>query len=220
MFNTLERALLMRKLSQNSDRIKRLESLLQGQPLSVVKIADASITEAKIGSLAVSKLTTGQLAVGTLFDIGDVAGGDYIRKSGTDLRILMYKGGVPQLVIGMQTGTPVIKIAKDGVNALTETDPNEFVFYVDQLNDYTLIKEKVRGSVSVNGTQNVAHGLGYIPLCLVFCEISAGVFRKVFGPNYDGTGIYFKVDGTNLVLVNTTGGALNFYYYIFYDEVD
>ena len=79
MFNTLERALLMRKLSQNSDRIKRLESLLQGQPLSVVKIADASITEAKIGSLAVSKLTTGQLAVGTLFDIGDVIGGNYIR---------------------------------------------------------------------------------------------------------------------------------------------
>jgi len=220
MLTLLERALLKRKVAYNQARVKKLEDLLQGKHLSLVKIADAFFTNAKIGTLAVNKLTTGRLAVGTLFDIGDEESGDYIRKSGEDVRILMYKDDVPQVVMGLQTGVPVFKVGKDGINALTDNDPNNFVLYADQITDYTLIKEKTRGSVSVNGTQNVAHGLGYIPLCLVFCEISAGVYRKVFGPNYDGTGIYFRVDGTNLVLVNTTGGALDFSYYIFYDEVD
>ena len=71
MLNLLEKALLTRKYAYNLDRVKKLEGLLQGKYLSMVKIADAFFTNAKIGSLGVDKLITGRLSVGTLFDIGD-----------------------------------------------------------------------------------------------------------------------------------------------------
>jgi len=223
MLNLLERALLIRKLSQNLDRVKRLESLLQGKHLSTVKIADAFFTNAKIGSLNVNKLTTGRLAVGTLFDIGDVAGGNYIRKSGEDVRILMYESSVPQLIIGMQSGTPVIKVGKDGTNALTDDNPDNFVLYVDQTTDYILIKEKARVSRSVSSysSENVAHGLGYVPFCLVFYEVSTDVFRKVQGSPAPGWSLpYFLVNSTNLILYNPTGNTVIFKCYIFYEVAE
>jgi len=69
--------------------------------------------------------------------------------------------------------TQVFKIALPGYNASTDTDPNHFSLYVDQLVDYVLIKEKTYSTASVNGTTNIAHGLDYVPFCLVFCETSA-----------------------------------------------
>jgi hypothetical protein len=50
-------------LQRLNTRVEQLERLLQGQPISVVRIADASITNAKIESLGVDKLETGTLAV-------------------------------------------------------------------------------------------------------------------------------------------------------------
>ena len=44
-------------------RIGQLERVLQGQPVNIVRIADASITNAKIDTLSANKITTGTLAV-------------------------------------------------------------------------------------------------------------------------------------------------------------
>ncbi len=114
-----------------------------------------------------------------------------------------------------------IKIALPGYNATTDTNPDHFALYVDQLVDYILIKEKAKATVSVGASSNqtIAHGLGYIPFCLVFAEVSTGVWRKSFGRNIDDSGCYFQVNGTNLKLYNTTGSAKNFSYHIFYDQV-
>jgi len=115
----------------------------------------------------------------------------------------------------------VFKIALPGYNAFTDTDPDHFSLYVDSddSDDYVLIKEKLSASVSVSGTTNVAHGLGYIPFCLVFAEVSSGVWRKLFSHPIYGNGCWFEIDSTNLVLRNTSGSAKNFSYHIFYDNI-
>ena len=115
----------------------------------------------------------------------------------------------------------VIKVALPGYNAETDTNPDHFALYVnpDEAVDYILIKEKSKATVSVNGTENIAHGLGYVPFCLVFAETSTGVWRKLFSVALDGSGYWFEIDNTNLVLQNTTGTPTNFSYHIFYDEI-
>ena len=113
----------------------------------------------------------------------------------------------------------VFKIALPEYNAETDTDPNHFSLYVDQLVDYILIKEKTKGAVSVNGTENIAHNLDYVPFCLVFVEVSAGVWRKLFSVPIDNYGCWFEIDETNLILRNTTGTAKSFSYNIFYDNI-
>lgn len=112
-----------------------------------------------------------------------------------------------------------IKIVLPGYNAFTDTNPDHFALYVDQAVDYILIKEKLVATVSVNGTTNIAHGLGYVPFCLVFAETSSGVWRKLFSVPIDSIGYWFEVNSTNLVLKNTTGVAKNFAYHIFYDNI-
>lgn len=113
----------------------------------------------------------------------------------------------------------VFKIALPGYNALTDTNPDHFALYVDQATDYILIKEKVRGTTSVNGTVNIAHGLSYIPFCMAFVEYVSGGWQKLYSVGIDGGGYWFEVDGTNLILKNTTGTAKTFSYYIFYDNL-
>lgn len=115
--------------------------------------------------------------------------------------------------------TQVFKVALAGYNAETDTDPNHFSLYVDQSVDYILIKEKAVGSISVNGTVNIAHGLGYIPHCIVFAETSAGVWRKLFSFPVNASGYWYEISSSNLVLKNTTGVAKTFAYHIFYDNI-
>lgn len=112
----------------------------------------------------------------------------------------------------------IFKIALPGYNAFTDSNPNHFSLYVDTQVDYILIKEKAVGSTSVSGTVNIAHNLGYVPFCLVFVEVSAGEWRKLFSHPIDGIGYWFEVNSTNLVLRNT-GAAKNFAYHIFYDNI-
>lgn len=111
-----------------------------------------------------------------------------------------------------------IKVALPGYDAFSDQDPNHFALFVDNAVDYVLIKQKVVGTVSVTTTTTIAHNLGYIPFCLVFVEISSGVWRKVFSRAIDGATPYFHVNITNLILENS-GGAKNFLYYIFYDKI-
>lgn len=115
----------------------------------------------------------------------------------------------------------VIKVALPGYNAETDTNPDHFSLYVDNddPNDYILIKEKSSDTVKFSGTQNISHGLGYIPFCLVFVEVSDRVWRKIFSHPIDGSGYWFEIDSSNLVLRNTTGTAKNFQYHIFYDNI-
>lgn len=115
----------------------------------------------------------------------------------------------------------VIKVALSGYDAFTDTDPDHFSLYVDNddSNDYILIKEKLTGFVDVATTTNIAHGLGYIPFCLVFAEVSSGVWRKLYSHPVYGTGCWFEISSTNLVLRNTSGSTKNFNYHIFYDNI-
>jgi len=113
-----------------------------------------------------------------------------------------------------------IKIALPTYNALTDTNPDHFSLYVDGTTDHILIKEKTRSSQSVNAQNvTVAHGLGYVPLCYVYVEVSAGVWRQIFNRAIDTTGYWYSVNATNLVLNNDTGVAKTFAYYIFYDNI-
>lgn len=114
----------------------------------------------------------------------------------------------------------VLKIALQGYNAVTDTDPDHFSLYVDQETDYILIKEKIADTISVTGTVNVAHGLqSGVPFCMVFVETSTGVWRKIFSTPIDSSGYWFEVNGTNLIIYNTIGVAKNFAYHIFYDNL-
>jgi hypothetical protein len=70
-FNILEQARLIRRLAVNSEKIKKLESFLKGQPLGTVRFADASITNVKISSLSADKITTGTVSVGEEIIISD-----------------------------------------------------------------------------------------------------------------------------------------------------
>ena len=119
--------------------------------------------------------------------------------------------------------TQVFKIALSGYNAQTDTDPNHFALYVDQQVDYVLIKEKERGSQSVNNnaTVEITHGLGYIPFVLCFLDNGDGSYTKLFGMD-QGSVIGeagFKVDTTKLYLTNVSGSTKTLKYYIFYDDI-
>lgn len=114
-----------------------------------------------------------------------------------------------------------IIVGLEGTDATRTTNPNDCALFADQITDYILIKEKTRGTrdVANGGTENIAHGLGYVPFCLAFVEISSGVWRKLFSSPVDGVGVWFEINSTNLVLRNTSGSAKRFAYYIFYDNI-
>ena len=114
----------------------------------------------------------------------------------------------------------VFKVALPSYNAKTDTNPNHFALYVDNATDFVLIKEKTRNTstVSNNTVDTIAHGLGYVPLCFVFVEESAGVWRKLFSSPIDSTGYWYEVDDTNLEIHNFSGAEEDFAYYIFYDK--
>lgn len=61
--SSLEKESLIRQYNEMSNRIAVIERLLQGQPISTVRIADASITNAKIQGLAAEKILAGNLIV-------------------------------------------------------------------------------------------------------------------------------------------------------------
>lgn len=117
--------------------------------------------------------------------------------------------------------TNIFKVALAGYNAFTDTNPDHFSLYVDGTTDHILIKEKLRGTQSVGASSNVniAHNLSYVPMCFVFAEVSAGVWRRLYSQPVDSAGLYFTVNSTNLVLVNQTGSSITFSYYIFYDNI-
>lgn len=115
-----------------------------------------------------------------------------------------------------------ILIALHGYDATKDTNPDHFALFADQLTDYILIKEKARGTGNVANSSDltIAHGLGYVPFCLAFIEVSPGRWRKLFSADQTGNNSYFSINSTNLVIHNGSGSAKNVGYYIFYDNVD
>lgn len=95
--NTLEKADIMRIVSDIAERLAKIERMLQGQPIGTVRIDDASVTNAKIVSLAADKITAGDLIVAV--DVGDPATG-YTRLDGDNNRIVVHDGTNPRVVIG------------------------------------------------------------------------------------------------------------------------
>ena len=113
----------------------------------------------------------------------------------------------------------VFKIALPRYNALTDTDPNHFSLYVDQLVDNILIKEKTRGSLSVNNgiTGEISHGLGYVPFVLAYATIGT---NRIFLSGGELTGTYnfrMRVDSSKIYFINASGSNATVQYFIFYD---
>lgn len=116
-----------------------------------------------------------------------------------------------------------IRVALPSYNAETDTNPDHFALYSDE--DWVLIKEKTRGSstVSASSSTNIAHGLSYIPMVLVFAEAAdgdvgtAGKWYQVAGKDSNSL-VGIEVTTINLILTNNASNAKNFKYYIFYDQ--
>jgi hypothetical protein len=118
--------------------------------------------------------------------------------------------------------TKVMKVALPGYNALTDTDPDHFSLYVDQVTDNVLIKEKARGigSVDFAGEAEISHNLTYIPFYLVYTEISANRYRLSNSYNPVGSGWRVFADTTKLYIDNNYSADFTDYrYYIFYDNM-
>lgn len=119
----------------------------------------------------------------------------------------------------------VLKVALPGYNAETDTDPAHFSLYVDGTLEHILIKEKARGSQSVNSSSsaNISHALGYYPHTWQFVERSAGEFSWVhndFSSLFDSEHPYYSyVTTSNLVLGNADSSAKTFTYLIFHDQL-
>jgi len=67
--NSIEQDNIISVVNRQEERIARLEALLNGQGIRTARIADASITNAKIASLSADKITTGTLGVSVAIKI-------------------------------------------------------------------------------------------------------------------------------------------------------
>lgn len=95
---TLEQQNLIRVIARLQEDINRVKALLSGVPISTVRIADASITNAKIVSMEADKITAGDIIVG--IDIGGTFSGRYIRIDGANGRIVSNDGTTNRGVFG------------------------------------------------------------------------------------------------------------------------
>lgn len=115
----------------------------------------------------------------------------------------------------------ILKIAKEKVNAITDNEPDNFSLYVDGLDDLYLAKLQVSKISDVGASSNkiINHGLGYIPMCMVYKLVTGGIWTKLFGMPIDSGGSYFSIDKQNIIITNTTVSPITFKYFIFYDNI-
>lgn len=117
-----------------------------------------------------------------------------------------------------------IRIAKAGKDALTATDPNDFIFH-SAYNTFKIIAQGTHNpTVSNNGTSETysikAHEQSYVPFVFAFCKFTnsrvGGVGSKASDVDFWFTRL--TVDATNITFyyVNNTGGNYTpvFAYYI------
>jgi len=113
----------------------------------------------------------------------------------------------------------VARISLPGIDALDSTDPRDFSLFADS--DNVLIKEKARGSQSINNGYNatIAHNLGYVPQCYVWAQSpTTGRYRSIHGYSVNAAW-FFYVDDTNLIIGNRSGATRTAKYFILYDDI-
>lgn len=105
-----------------------------------------------------------------------------------------------------------IRVALPEYNALTDTNPNHFALYSNE--DWVLIKEKTRATVSIDAysTTTITHSLGYVPFFAVYAN-------RQWVNGYNIYSLYkCYATTTTLVLINSSASSASFSYYIFYDQ--
>lgn len=109
----------------------------------------------------------------------------------------------------------VFAVSKAGVNVLTATAPNDFIFHSDY-NTFKILAEGTAVDQTVSGnptTFTLAHGLGYAPNFYAFCKFPDGK-TAMAGPlsfPYDrdtrvlftGPSFTVEADDTNLYFILT-----------------
>jgi len=117
-----------------------------------------------------------------------------------------------------------IKVGKDGVNALTETDPNDFIFH----SSFNTLKIVVEGTYSptlgdtggAEANAQVAHGQDAHYFTFAFCEFETGrvgtAGTKDHNANFWFVDLFISDDYINFRYINDTGGDYDptFKYYI------
>lgn len=117
----------------------------------------------------------------------------------------------------------VIRVSLPTYDALTDTNVDHYALYTDQ--DNILIKEKARGSVNSNygDRSTIAHGLSYVPACLVWGEsatYSGSIILQRISNAASFSDMWIaSMDSTNLYIDNGMDNSKNAYYYIFYDNI-
>jgi hypothetical protein len=196
---------------------------ISGNNLALAIVEPNTDTDAKC-------IVTPFVSVGTTIDGATITTGKIQSSNGKtyfDLnnnRLVVSDPWNTRVVIGKMTdGSYGIKVSLPEYEADTDTDINHYALWCtsDDTVDNVLIKEKLRGSTTVDASSsaNIAHGLGYTPFCIVFVEVTSGVYIKSGGRPFDSNGFYFTVNSTNLVLHNSSASSKTFKYYIFYDRM-
>ena len=120
--------------------------------------------------------------------------------------------------------TNQIRVAKAGKNALTATDPNDFIFH-SAYNTFKILKEGTLLAQLVDASSkefSVAHDQSAIPTALAFAKYPDGYIA--LPREYPRSGEqerYFnlEMDATNLYFVFNRGGTANYSvdikYYVF-----
>jgi hypothetical protein len=109
-----------------------------------------------------------------------------------------------------------MRVSLPGYNAGTDTNLDNYALYADT--DNVLIKEKVRGTITLGNNANgtVTHNLGYIPFFAVYMGSGSESYSLHASSNYTPFYAYSGTD--NLYFWNASGGTRTFSYYIFYDQ--
>jgi len=119
-----------------------------------------------------------------------------------------------------------IRVSKLTKDALTATDPNDFILH-SAYNSFFILASGVLTSQSVDAdpkTFSVAHGLSYTPLVFAFAKYPDGYVSLPWEGQRTSTMLYTRrflvqVDGTNVYFVFYQGGtgtySVDIAYYIF-----
>lgn len=115
--------------------------------------------------------------------------------------------------------TQEIAISKTGVNVLTATDPNDFIFH-SLYNTFKIVAE-VTTTINVGsgalGTVTTAHNLSYAPACTVFANKNGsnnvygyGTFTPIGGDEYYLDLLYTDSTNASVVIKNASGSGSDF----------
>lgn len=115
----------------------------------------------------------------------------------------------------------VIRVSLPSYNALTDNNPDHFALYSDE--DWVLIKELTRGSISATSAGvSITHNLGYIPTVFVYYK-DGNIWKSCTGENFDPNDLsirfpYVFLDSTKIYLIGNSGSQTDFKYFICYDR--